>query len=289
VDAVDERAASFRSMSSMSARERDAALASGLLALEISDWIDARFNLPLIDILTFDHQQDPSAAARALRQYWAIGEKPIGHFVKLIESKGVRVFALAENTRTVDAFSYWRNGIPYMFLNTIKTAERSRFDAAHELGHLVLHRHGGPSGREAEYQANMFASAFLMPEADVVAKVPYVTKLSDLIIEKRRWGVSLAALAFRLHKLKRITDWQYRSYCIQIERDHGNSEPNALLREKSAVWQMVLTELWKDGITRHSIADELKLPHEEVDTLLFGLMGEHTVPTAKRKPQLRSV
>jgi len=27
------------------------------------------------------------------------------------------------------------------FLNTYKTSEHSRYDAAHELGHLTLHRH----------------------------------------------------------------------------------------------------------------------------------------------------
>src|SRR3546814_6566541 len=53
-----------------------------------------------------------------------------------------------EDTKNVDAFSCWRNGQPFVFLNTFKSAERSRFDAAHELAHLVLHRHGGPQGRE---------------------------------------------------------------------------------------------------------------------------------------------
>ena len=56
---------------------------------------------------------------------------------------------MAENTVTVDAFSVWREYTPYIFLKLMKTAEHSRFDAAHELGHLVLHRHGGPKGRLA--------------------------------------------------------------------------------------------------------------------------------------------
>jgi hypothetical protein len=47
---------------------------------------------------------------------------------------------------------------------------RGRFDAAHELGHLVMHGHERPlPGPEAEREANQFASAFLMPRADVVA------------------------------------------------------------------------------------------------------------------------
>lgn len=289
IDGIDVNAASFRSLTAMSARERDAALASGVLAQELADWISARFNLPTPDLPDLGYQNDAGAAARSVRQNWSVGEKPIGHLIKLLETKGVRVFSLAENTRNVDAFSYWRNGEPFMFLNSIKSAERSRFDAAHELGHLVLHRHGGPQGREAEHQANLFASSFLMPKADVEARIPYVTSLSDLVETKRRWGVSLSAIVYRLHKINRITDWQYRSYCIQIERDYGNKEPNGLSRERSAIWQMVLTELWKEGITRHHIADQLHLPRDEVDTLLFGLTGDSAPPSEGPRLPLRMI
>src|SRR3546814_6955040 len=101
--------------------------------------------------------------------------------IKLLESKGVHVFSLAEDTKNVDAFSCWRNGQPFVFLNTFKSAERSRFDAAHELAHLVLHRHGGPQGREAETEANQFASAFLMPHADLVSTLPYVSSIDQIL------------------------------------------------------------------------------------------------------------
>lgn len=62
---------------------------------------------------------------------------------------------------------------------------------------------------------------------------------------------------------------------IQLVRDYGDTEPNSIDPEHSAVWQRVLTELWKDGITRHHIADELSLPREEVDTLLFGAVRSY--------------
>lgn len=287
VDMIDPKGASFRSMSSMTASERHAALAAGHHAFDLAAWISTRFNLPEPSLIDWKTSSDPGAAARALRQYWSMGEKPVGHFIKLLESKGVRVFALAENTRTVDAFSYWRNGEPFIFLNTMKSAERSRFDAAHELGHLVMHRHGAPNGREAERQADQFASAFLMPEDDVKAVVPYVTTLAELVPIKKRWGVSLAALVYRLHKIGRISDWQNRGYFIQIDRDYA-SEPESMPREKSAVWQMVLTELWREGVTRHHIADQLHLPRDEVDTLLFGLTGESGPPTGDR-PNLKAV
>ena len=50
------------------------------------------------------------------------------------------MFGLAEDCRELDAFCFWRHGRPFVFLNTVKSAERNRMDCAHELAHLVLHR-----------------------------------------------------------------------------------------------------------------------------------------------------
>ena len=236
IDPISAEAASFRSLTAMSAKEREAALAAGYLAFELSDWVNARFNLPVADLLDLSYERDPAGAARSLRQYWSIGERPIGHMVKLLEAKGIRVFSLAENTKNVDAFSCWRNGEPFIFLNTFKTTERSRFDAAHELGHLVMHKHGGPQqGRKAELEAQLFASSFLMPHDDVRATIPRVSTLSQIIRAKQRWGVSASALAYHLHKLGVISDWIYRTFAIQINRDYGKAEPNGLPPERSSV------------------------------------------------------
>lgn len=291
IDPIDVSAASFRSLKAMTARERDAAIAAGSLAYLLSDWVKDRFNLPQTDLLDLSYEKDPDGAARTLRQYWAIGEKPIGNMIKLLESKGVRIFSLSENTRNVDAFSCWRNDEPYIFLNTFKSAERSRYDAAHELGHLLLHKHGGPrQGRNAEFEANAFASAFLMPHADVLSAVPYVTSLQDLLRAKKRWGTSVAALAYRLHAMEIVSDWQYRTLCIQINRRYGNQEPEGLSPERSTVWQMVLTELWRDGVSRNHIAAQLHLPHDEMENLLFGLTGETERPDPSQgRPTLRAI
>jgi len=290
IDELSKESASFRSLTSMSARERDAALASGSLAYLLSDYIAERFNLPEPKLIDLSHERDPAAAARTVREVWALGEQPISNMIKLLESKGIRVFSLAENTKTVDAFSCWRNAVPYIFLNTFKSAERSRLDAAHELAHLILHRHGGPrQGRDAEMEANIFASSFLMPIADVRSRLPFVSRLDDLIAAKKRWGVSTAALAYRLHKLRILSDWQYRMFCIQInQKGYGTHEPDSLPREESVVWKKVFTELWSDRISKRQVAADLHLPHDELENLVFGLTGSIT-PPERSSPDLRAV
>jgi Zn-dependent peptidase ImmA (M78 family)/DNA-binding XRE family transcriptional regulator len=292
VDDLSKDAASFRSLTSMTAREREAALASGSLAYLLSDYISAKFNLPEQKLIDLSHERDPAAAARTVRQAWALGEQPISSMIKLLESKGVRVFSLAENTKNVDAFSCWRNDVPYVFLNTFKSAERSRLDAAHELAHLILHKHGGPrQGRDAEIEANSFASSFLMPKADLTSRLPFVGRLDELVVAKKRWGVSAAALAYRLHKLGILSDWQYRMFCIQInQRGYRNEEPNSLPREESILWKKVFTELWSDRISKNQVAVDLHLPTDELENLVFGLTGEIKPPErASGRPRLKAV
>lgn len=274
VNPIDVQAASFRSLTSMSARERDAALSAGVLAFAVLEWVKQRYDLPPIDLIDLSHERDPSKAARLLRQHWAIGEKPISNMIKLLETKGVRVFSLAEETKKVDAFSCWRDNEAFVFLNTFKSAERSRFDAAHELGHLVMHKHGGPQGREAENEANAFASAFLMPHDDLVSHIPYVSSVEQIIRAKKRWGVAAVALAYRLNKLGRLTEWQY----VQINRRYRSAEPDGLPHEKSAVWEMVLKDLWKQGVSKNHIARDLFIPAEEIEDLLFGLTVDPSPP-----------
>lgn len=280
---------SFRSLSSMSAKERDSAINAGAIALRLSDWIEERFNLPEVDVPDLRYEGEPEAAARSLRTYWGVGERPIPHVIKLLESKGIRVFSLAEDTKNVDAFSCWRNNRPYIFLNTFKSAERSRFDALHELGHLVLHRHGKPQGRQAEKEADQFASFFLIPTMDMLGNIPrHIQSLMQLVKLKRRWGVSVAALAYRLHKAKILSDWQYRGFCIEINSTFKDAEPEGLERERSIVLEKVFRELWKDRATRAHVAKELSLPIGEVENLVFSLLNSSSFPTpiVKGRPKL---
>lgn len=283
-----EGAASFRSLTAMSAKDRDAALAAGSLSFLLVDWIEQRFELPDPSLEELSGES-PEVAARSLREKWALGEKPIGNMVKLLESKGVRVFSLAENTQTVDAFSLWREDKPYIFLNMMKSAEHGRHDAAHELGHLVLHKHGGPTGRRAEDEANHFASSFLMPAADVLANATAVYRLNQIVEMKKRWSVSVMSLTRRLAKLGVISDWQYRMFCIQAtDLGYRTAEPFGIEREQSVIWQMVLTELWKEKITKAKIAEMLDLPVEEIENLLFGLATKVVNPSFQSDKSNRS-
>jgi Zn-dependent peptidase ImmA (M78 family) len=158
-----------------------------------------------------------------------------------------------------------------MFLNTRTTAERGVFDVAHELGHLLLHRHGEPVGRDYERDADTFAAALLMPEAAIRAEAPRLATISTIAAMKQRWRASVAALARRMRELGLITKWQYEHLTIELSRRGRSNEPAPLPRETSTVLRKALASLSEDGIGVKEIARDLHLPVGEIRAISFGL------------------
>lgn len=286
---------SFRSLKSMTARQRDQARGSAALATRLADWISERFDLPEVSVPRL-RGEDPERAADAVRATWGLGIRRAPNMVHLLEAHGVRVFSLAEEYKEVDAFSFWRDGIPYIFLNTYKTSEHSRMDAAHELGHLVLHFWGGPGGREAEDQAKAFAGSFLMPKASVFAAAPRGGSARQIIQAKQHWNVSAMALAYRMRKLNLLTEWQVRSAYVELGRlGFRDGEPGGIPRESSRALAKIFATLREEGTTKSHVAAELGIPLSELDKIVFGLVmtevpaGDSVQLTPAVRPDLRLV
>ena len=278
----------------MSSKQRDAAIAAGAIAFLLIDWLEFEFDLPELNVPDL-REDTPETAALSLRHFWGIGERPIKNMIYLLELKGIRVFSLVEDGTEVDAYSVWRGNRPCIFLNTGKSAERRRFDAAHELGHLVLHKHAAPSGIDAEKDANAFASAFLMPAASMKA-IGRVVSLDYLIQEKRKWGVSVAAMAYRLHSLRLMSDWNYHTLCVDMsKRGYRTKEPLEAKPEISQVWQKVFASLRTSGLGVQFLADKLLVPANELVKLVFGLVtvglpaAETSISTRRPRASLRLV
>jgi Zn-dependent peptidase ImmA (M78 family) len=263
---------SFRAMSTMSARRRDQALGAGALAFALSSWIDDRFVLPKPDVPRYQGV-DPETAAVAVRSEWGLGDRPIRNMIHTLEAQGVRVFSLPQECADVDAYSLWHDERPFVFLNTRKSAEHSRMDAAHELGHLVLHWKGAARGRGAEHEAAQFGSAFLMPSGSVLSRAPVAGTLRHLVTAKREWNVSVAALTYRMHDLGMLTDWQYRTLFKQISRrGYRTSEPNGIKPESSQMLAKVFQVLRDEGVSKFGIASELGISLDDLTESIFGLV-----------------
>lgn len=297
---IKEHAVSFRKLSKMTEAMKGCTFAAGAIAFKVNEWIEERFNLPQADLPDLSDLK-PEEAAATLRRMWGLGNSPIPNMIHLLESKGIRVFSLAEEAREVDAFCTWYEGSPFVFLNTTKSAERSRFDAAHELGHLVRDlytmQHGQSHGSEMERQADAFAAAFLMPHESVVANQPPAYTIKYLMKLKHYWGVSLAALAHRFNSLGLVSEWNYRSLCIDIAKSgYRTNEPEPMERETSQLLVKVLDLLHSRKHGRREIAESLSLNVAEINALTFQLTrlsvvsgDASTDSTLRSPPKLRLV
>jgi len=273
IDLLQAKNVSFRARSKLPARKRDMALSVGRLAIEFHDWLSQRFNLPQPDLPSLN-KPDPEIAAGMVRARWGLGVAPVSNMVHLLEAHGIRVFSLAPEYSEVDAFSMFYEGTPFVFLNTMKTAARSRFDAAHELGHLVLHGQGCDLVKSAaEQEANEFASSLLMPRESVIAHMPPSPLIDQIIYGKQIWNVSALALTYRLHDIGMLSDWHYRTACVELgQRGYRSAEPQSAPRETSQLLDKVFRLLRKKGIGRADIASELCISVDNINDYIIGLV-----------------
>lgn len=236
----------------------------------------------------------PKEAAIRIKREWNINTTAIANTIHLLEKHGIRVYSLVEDSSDVDAFSVWHNNIPFVFLNTLKSAERSRFDAMHELGHLVLHPLGIPRDKKSEFEANAFAAEMLMPENSVINMDIKFPTISSLIKLKKNWKVSLKALIYRLNELGVITEWSNRSLLVELnKKGYDKSEPESIERETSYLLAKIFKILSEDGIKINSIAEELCLSPIEIHKLVFNLFkpisGGNTSSREKSTASLKLV
>ena len=146
----------------------------------------------------------------------------------LIEKSGAFIFEKSFGD-TVDACSTWSSsGIPYIILGNIKkTAVRRNFDLAHELGHLLLHYKmditdlNNKEYSTIEKEANTFARHFLLPKENFLSDLKTVSKISNpdaYSVLKKKWKVSIAAMAYHAYSLNQMTYQQYRYFNASLNR-----------------------------------------------------------------------
>lgn len=224
----------YRSMSAATKRARDAAESKLEWIDDCVSYFESMLDLPEFAPLDIEVPSDPlritneliEEAAAAVRAAWDVPAGPIDNMVGLLERHGIFVFMMPLGADTLDALSVgWNETHPYVVIGTDQgNACRWRFDCAHELGHLVLHRNVDSSllGTPAvckliEAQAHRFASSLLLPEDEFVESL-YTVSLEGYRDLKPFWKTSIAAMVRRTRDLGIITEDGYRNLYIAISR-----------------------------------------------------------------------
>lgn len=286
IEAFQTSDVSFRSRRGTPARVRDTGLAvSEIVAGIIGKDLEKRFHLPAVNVPDLSKSATPEIAADVLRNFWGLGNGPIQNMVHLLESKGVLVFWLRHDNPALDAISFWHEDRPYVILNSLKVAgDRARFDAAHELAHLVLHRTGSMEGSDPEREANKLSSAFLLPAPRFTNACPPNLNLAALYHLKLEWKVSVAAMIMRASSLGVYSEWETR-VAFQKLNSQGElrNERANFPRETSKLHSMVFDGLAKKEISPYEYAAQLSLNLS--DLLEFMPVAREFMPELAMKPE----
>ena len=282
---LSEQQVWFRSLRHSTMKQRRSAMGHGRFALLFFQWIEDHFRLPACDLPYEDAiSMRPEQAATTLRADWGYGENPLPSMMSLVEAHGIRLFSLPPIGKVVEAFSFVFNDPPYIAVDVQKTAERIRFDIAHEIGHLVMHTAAASENRGAdssdsmqevwrdfEGEAHSFASNLLMPAQRVKGVVPNHATVPQLLEAKKYFHVSAMAMTRRAHDLGRLSDWEYRSACSELTaRGYRTAEPGGMKPEQSQVFRYVARSNRGRGISTRTISEETGLTPVELHDLSFG-------------------
>lgn len=210
------------------------------LTLQDYCYSNIQFDLP-VRAYEVETEGDAEVAAESLRDKWKLGVDPVSdltaileaHLVHVLEMEGPDNFdgisALVQDAsgKTRSAAVVSRTGCP---------GERQRLNLAHELGHLVLN----PSKKiDEEKAAFRFAAAFLAPRLCIQREIgAHRTRirLEELLILKRRFGLSIQAILRRLLDLGTIGESQYRWWFIFLGKMKWRREEPESLPPEKATW-----------------------------------------------------
>jgi Zn-dependent peptidase ImmA (M78 family)/DNA-binding XRE family transcriptional regulator len=187
------------------------------IALALTEFVDfPALNLPSRNFTDPEQitNEEIELAAAECRDLWRLGRSAVQDLALAVVGAGIVLVREETGIAQIEGLSAWSTvlGRPLVLLSADKdNGSRSRFDLAHELGHLILHRHmARPTDRERhkelEQQAHKFAGAFLLPAETFASDVRMPVTLDDLLLLKRRWGVSVGAILMRLRALKLLDD-----------------------------------------------------------------------------------
>lgn len=266
----------FRSLRSTPQRARTTALAHAELVRHFVLVLERYVRLPALTIPNDpthaeSNLDDIESIADSTREKLDVPVGPMKHCVRLLETSGVVVTRLATDDERIDAFSVPFPDRPVVVLGSDKdNLERSRFDAAHELGHLVMHDELACGTKWAEKQAHRFAAAFLMSADEIVDELPRKIDWPAFAELKVKWKVSMSALLFRAKTLEVLDEVTYvRGMKAMSAQGWRRKEPVDLGPCEAPVLLNRSVEVAADeGVGLAELAEEAALPLDEVERIL---------------------
>lgn len=218
-----------------------------------------------------------------IRDAWKLRDLPIPDVALALENAGIPVVNLEIMSEKQDGFCFHSEQLKRIFvgINTHNVScARARYDAAHELGHVVLHRNvTAQQARDPvfhkmlEQQAHRFAGAFLFPRAAFRSEVGAPT-LDYFCSLKKRWGISIAAMIYRAFDLGLIDDLERTSLYRNMARRRWRGvlqepfdNPEEMPLERPRMLRRGVEVAMGAGIGRSAMLSALALPEREIEQI----------------------
>lgn len=308
---VNEESIWWRAMSSATKTARGRAHARFVWLTEIVAYLDGYLDFPAVNLPAFQVPSDLQAITSGLieeiayecRRFWKLEDGPIADTVLLLENNGIMVSRGELLAESLDAFSHWSDDSerPYIFLGSDKeSAVRSRHDAAHELGHLILHQNvdrkvirNAKLFRLIEDQAHRFASAFNLPARGFADQL-WSPTLDAFLALKPHWKVAISAMVMRCEQLGILSEDQAKRTWINLSRRGWRKEEpldDRLVPERPRLLRRSIELLVNEGIkTPEQIVSDLGINAGDVESLACLNPGYLTGETSNviAMPQLKS-
>ena len=200
--------------------------------------------------------EDAEKEAENLRKKWNLGLNPISSVIGVLEERLIHVLEIdaAERFDGISAVAWDDSRVTAAAVVSRRgiAGGRQRLNLAHELGHLVLKV---PAGFDEEAAAFRFGAAFLAPAEMVRREVgdrrTYI-RSDELLLMKRKFGMSAQAFLYRLRNLAIIGESYYKQWCININKLGWKRKEPAEMPPERPSWlqQSVLRALGEDLISR---------------------------------------
>ncbi len=182
----------------------------------------ANYDLPSFTVTTLAEAEQ---AAIGLREKWDLGNRPLDCLVQVAEDRGVIIIAWEDDDGKFDGLSGWCESYPIAVINTKRSSDRIRFNLAHEIGHLVMDTTDAEDDEEA--LAHRFGAALLVPAEHAFHELGRKRRQLDwgeLMVLKRKYGLSMAAWVRRAKDLNIISEAHYTELNIELSRRNWRKE-----------------------------------------------------------------
>jgi Zn-dependent peptidase ImmA (M78 family)/DNA-binding XRE family transcriptional regulator len=230
-----------------------------------------------IQAFAVESMGDTEKAAEKLREQWELGLEPIRNVTETLENRNICVINVeaGPNFDGITAKAYDQENVLKTVALVTRTGVdvvRQRLNITHELGHLVMkisEKIVEENEENEEKAAFRFGAAFLAPAKKIIEDIGErrsAIQLDELFLLKRRFGLSIQSLIFRLLELGIIKESYYWNLFNLINKlGWRKGEPEDWDVESSVWLQKNVLRLFAEGAIDKNTVKRIMVENVQFD------------------------